>query len=119
MLSRRAPLLIADRSSALRQERVRFGNLDPAVVGSIGDRDDLAVVLLGLGGLTGLFGGLRRARIRAEPVGLLLYRCFKGSARFLGITAYYQHAAVPFAWRLSNARRHRIFLGLVSGLACG
>ena len=98
---------------------MRFGNLDPAVIGSIGDRDDLAVVLLGLGGLTGLFGSLRSAHISAEPVGLLLYRCFKGGERFLGITAFKQHDAVKFARRLQHARRHRMLLGLVFGIGGG
>src|SRR3982074_182126 len=112
-------MLIAIRFSALRQERARVGNLGPGVIGSIGDRDDLAVVLLSLGGLTGLFGGLRCAHISAEPVGFLLYRCFKGGERFLGITAFEQHDTVEFARRSGHARRHRMLLGLVFGIGGG
>src|SRR5437867_9733111 len=62
------------RFSAFRQERARVGNLGPGVIGSIGDRDDLAVILLSLGGFTRLFGGLRRAH-RSEEHTSELHRC--------------------------------------------
>src|SRR6266852_3370597 len=110
MLSRRAPVLSFGCPSAFCQERARVGNLGPAVIRSIGDRDDLAVILLSLGGLTGLFGGLRRAHIGAEAVWLLLYRRFKGGKRVLCIAALEQHDTVEFArrpWHRATCRAAR------------
>src|SRR3984893_14868127 len=104
---------IAACPSALRQKRVRVGYLGPGTIRSIGDRDDLAVILMSLDGLTGLFGGLRRADIGAQPVWLLLQRRLKGDERVLGVTALEQHDAVEFARRFGHARRHRMLLGLV------
>src|SRR5438132_7417861 len=57
--------VIAACLSAPRQKRVRVGYLGPGIIRGIGDRDDLAVILMSLGGLTGFFGGLRRADIGA------------------------------------------------------
>jgi hypothetical protein len=63
------------------QERARVGNIDTGVVGGIGDRYDLAVISLGLGGFTGAFGSLRRTEIGTEPIWLLLPICYWPSSR--------------------------------------
>jgi hypothetical protein len=66
----------AEVSWLLRQKHARVVNLGPALVGTIGDRDDFAEIFPSLSRIARPFGGLRRASA------LSAFECYVGTRGF-------------------------------------